>query len=321
MSNNVGTFSKWSCLKKDTNQISGKERRAVVILAIVFLIVLTSYISIQNLQSSINEEDGLGVTSLMCVYIASGVSCFVAPLAIRLVSVKGMIIISCMVHLLYACCNFYPMFWTIVPASVLLGTISGPLWTAQGMYITICAYIHTDRSTKNPSHVLGKYFGTFFGIYVWSNIIGNLMSSLLLNLNRISNDENNTNVSQVYNLTIHQIGRSAHRCGVHYCPKFSDFEHSTSAKLDTEYFNYLLCLFVAFVTVGLAISILILPPMPKSAKRKENTSAISSILSTVKLLRDPTMSLLCPSVIAYALAEAFRWTDVSHVRTCIEFSH
>ena len=321
MSTKNGTFYTWSCLKKDTNQISGKERRAVVILAIAFLIVLTSYISIQNLQSSINEEGGLGVTSLMCVYIASGVSCFVAPLAIRLVSVKGVIIISCMVHLLYACCNFYPVFWTIVPASVLLGSISGPLWTAQGMYITTCAYIHVGRSKKNPSHVLGKYFGTFFGIYVWSNIIGNLMSSLLLNLGRVSNYEITTNVSKVYNLTIHQIGGGTPRCGVHYCPKFSNFVHSASAKLDKEYFYYLLGLFVAFVTVGLAISILILPPIPMSAKRKENTSTVSSISSTVKPLRDPTMSLLCPSVIAYALAEAFRWTDVSHVRTCIEFNH
>ena len=306
-----------SCFNAETNQLLGKERKCVMILAIVFLVVFTSYMSIQNLQSSINEADGLGVTSLMCVYIAFGISCVFAPLVVRILSAKGVIVTSCLVHLVYAISNFYPRFWTILPTSVLLGLTSGPFWTAQGMYITTCSYIYADRSKKSPSHILSKYFSTFNIIFVWSTIIGNIMSSVLLNLQRPT-DGSSTNVSILYTST-HNISiingseHMKHRCAIYFCPETGGNVAAANEKPDTEYLYYLLGLFVTFVAIGTGIAVICLPPLPKTPDGRQKTRSVSSVGACVGLLRNPTMILLCPSFVAYSWAEGFRWSDISHV--------
>ena len=311
--------SKLRCLRGETNRIRGRERRSVAILAVVFLLVFTSYISIQNLQSSINEEDGLGVMSLMCVYIAATISCVFAPLAIRVVSVKGVIIISCMVHLLYACSNFYPRFWTIIPTSVLLGSISGPFWTAQNMYTSTCSYIYAERCKKNAGQALSKFFSTFSVIFVWSNIIGNIMSSVLLNIGTESENNIFPNASVFLNTSLNDSGQNYSKiinypCAVQYCPDFSGGKISTTTDSTKQYLYYLLGLFVACVGIAFGIAIIFLPPIPKaSTNSQENVSVVYSITSCGRALRKPTLFLLCPSFLAYSWGEGFRWSDVSQV--------
>ena len=308
-------ISKSKCFNGNENQMTGKERRAVAILAVVFLVVFTSFTSIQNLQSSINEVDGLGVTSLMCLYIAALISCTFSPLAIRLSSAKGVIIVCCVVHLLYACSNLYPRFWTIIPTSLLLGCVTGPFWTAQGMYVTTCAFQYADRSKKDLGHTLGRYFSTFSIIYVWSYIIGNIMVSILLNLDnvKIPDDQIYSNVSTALNTSLNATQKPTHRCAVHYCPDFSESE-TPASQHDNKYLYYLLGLFVACVAIGLGIAIFLLPPIPKMPRTtNSNRRVLSSLTSCGRLLADPTMSLLCPSILAFSWAEGLRWSDISHV--------
>ena len=47
--------------------------------------------------------------------------------------VSGCLSLAWLCHILYTLAQFYPAWETLVPASILLGAMTGPTWTAQGM--------------------------------------------------------------------------------------------------------------------------------------------------------------------------------------------
>ncbi|KAK3103106.1 hypothetical protein FSP39_016480 [Pinctada imbricata] len=298
----------------NTDSLEGKELRSVIVLSFVFLCVFTAFISIQNLQSSINEEGGLGIISLLCVYIFSTLSNIFAPLAIKILTAKWVIIVSCASHLLYAISNFYPRLYTLVPTSILLGCITGPFWTSQGMYITTCSFKYAERTKKNASHILGKFFSVFFFIYVWSSIIGNLLSSVLLNLK--SDKPHNLNITLTLNISnTSTSAKCCNRCVIEYCPRTEIIKDKPEeSSQDKASLYYLLGAFVTCVFIGLLIASILLPPIPRGKPRGQSTShsSLSSLASCGTLLRKPTLLLLVPSFVAFSWAETFRWTDVTN---------
>ena len=311
------------------DELIGKETRSVVVISIVFVAVFTSYNSIQNLQSSVNQEEGLGVLSLMCVYGTIIVSAIFAPVAIRTLSAKGVIILSCCIHILYAASNYYPTYWTILPASVILGSISGLFWAAQGTYITTCAYLNARRRAKDPDHVLGKYFSMFSTIFVASAVIGNIMSSVLLNMN-LSNDnylnnvETKNDTTLAINSTLH-LNESQPRshndsnggeliCAVDFCPYTSRSGSSKRLLEDRTSLYVLIGAFIGCIAIGLGIAVFFLPPLPKvSTAQVDDVSFRSAALACAKILKDKKMMLLCPSFVAFGWAQSFRWTDITQV--------
>jgi hypothetical protein len=99
--------------------LSGKERRTVITLSIIFVVVFSGFSGIQNLRSTLNNESGREVISLSAMYGCFLLSPFFAPGSfIRVLTAKGCVIICCIPHVLYAASNLYPVFWTLLLASV-----------------------------------------------------------------------------------------------------------------------------------------------------------------------------------------------------------
>ena len=65
------------------------------------------------------------------------------------------------------------IYWTIIGTAALNGVGASILWTAQGKYISECA------TNKNKGR-LNSYFWVF---YMSSQIIGNLVGSIVLHIN------------------------------------------------------------------------------------------------------------------------------------------
>ena len=94
----------------------------LLIVSSAFLLLFTAFQSLSNLQSSLNKDEGLGLASLSVIYAALIVSCmFVPPLVINKLGCKWTIAASMVCYCTYTIANFYSSWYTLIPASLLLG--------------------------------------------------------------------------------------------------------------------------------------------------------------------------------------------------------
>ncbi|VDI24110.1 Hypothetical predicted protein [Mytilus galloprovincialis] len=264
---------------KRGDSTSGHEIRNTYILSASFFFVFTAYLAIQNLQSSLNQEAGLGVTSLSCLYGFIIISAVLAPTVLKVIGGKLALVIAWILHIVYTLSNFYPTFGTLVPSSILLGLVSGPLWTAQSIYITRNAYSLADRTGKDAHVLLSRLNGIFFTIYELTQISGNLVSSAVL-----------------YKSASHSSNASSTTCGVNDCPAIS----GNATVLDqpsSDVVYTMLGVFLVFDVIGLILTATFLPPLPKS-QWTESSSIKESVTSCFFTFGDMKMLLLsyvsCP---------------------------
>eukprot|EP00058_Branchiostoma_floridae_P013373 XP_002598861.1 hypothetical protein BRAFLDRAFT_90114 [Branchiostoma floridae] len=146
----------------NTASSAAKKRRLMINLIVQsfgFLLLFTAYQSLQNLQSSINDDRNIGQTSLAVLYGVLIPSCpFLAPVVMGLLGLKWTITGSMALYVVFTIANYWLEFYTLIPASVLVGAAAACLWAANGAYLTELAI---------------KYAQT-------SQIWGNLISSLVL---------------------------------------------------------------------------------------------------------------------------------------------
>ncbi len=112
---------------EDCNDKAEKRKilKNLAIVSCAFMFLFTAFQSLQNLQSSLNKVEGLGLASLSVVYGALIVSCmFVPPLVISKLGCKWTVAASMSLYVLYTVANFYSTWYTLIPASILLGEFS-----------------------------------------------------------------------------------------------------------------------------------------------------------------------------------------------------
>jgi MFS family permease len=83
-------------------------------------------------------------------------------------------------YLLFVVSNLYPTYYTTFPAAILLGFGASILWTGQGTYLTTVANADAAARALSPAAMLGLFNGVFFGIFQCSQVLGNVLSSLVL---------------------------------------------------------------------------------------------------------------------------------------------
>lgn len=100
-----------------------KIMKNMLIVSFGFLFLFTAFQSLQNLQSSLNPDKGLGLASLSVIYAALILSCmFVPPLMVGRLGCKWTLVISMIGYVLYTASNYYARWWTLIPASIIIGT-------------------------------------------------------------------------------------------------------------------------------------------------------------------------------------------------------
>ncbi|KAL3857468.1 hypothetical protein ACJMK2_012137 [Sinanodonta woodiana] len=266
----------------------GNELYGTVILSLAFTFIFTAYLAIQNLQSSLNQVDGLGMISLSCLYATIIVSGILAPAIIRAIGVKWCLIASFICHIIYTGTNFYPTFATLVPSSVLLGITAGPMWTGQSVYIANKAFSYAQRANKDPHAILSFYNGIFFCMYETTQITGNIISSVVLH-------------QGTYNMTNNTL------CGKDDCPIVTN---SSQIEEPERYIVYtLLGVFLGCDFIGLLISAFLLPPLSPLMDDGNQDNVRQSLISCGKALGDLDLVFLVPLTMFMAMEQAILWTD------------
>ncbi|CAO2628821.1 Protein unc-93 homolog A [Lemmus lemmus] len=158
----------------------GRNLKNVLVVSCGFFLLFTAYGGLQNLQSSLYNEDGLGVATLSTIYCSMMLSSmFLPPVLIKRFGCKWTMVGSMCCYMTFSVANFYPDWYTLIPTSILLGLGAAPLWSAQCTYITIMGNFQAQKEGKLAKDVVNHYFGIFFLIFQSSGMWGNLISSLV----------------------------------------------------------------------------------------------------------------------------------------------
>jgi len=135
----------------------------VILLGFAFLLDTTPIIGLSRLQSSLHRDDGLGVIAASVLYAALIVSSMFLPkLLITGMGHKWTIVVCYVGYILWIPANGYAVWATMIPASVIVGLCSAPLWASQLSYITIAASQYSRISRERQDAVITRFMGIFF---------------------------------------------------------------------------------------------------------------------------------------------------------------
>ncbi|TMS35001.1 hypothetical protein L596_002488 [Steinernema carpocapsae] len=149
------------------------------IISCAFLFLFTAFHGLQNLQTSVNGD--LGADSLCVFYISLAISSlFVPSFMINRLGCKMTLVYAIIVYILYMAANFLPRYYSLIPASVLGGIAGSCLWAAKCVYITESGIKYAKLNIEAQNVVIVRFFGYFFMIVHLGQVIGNLLSSVIL---------------------------------------------------------------------------------------------------------------------------------------------
>ncbi|XP_071093960.1 protein unc-93 homolog A-like [Haliotis cracherodii] len=269
--------------------------RETLVVSASFLSAYTAYLALQSLQSSLNQEQGLGVVSLACLYGTVILSGILTPPFIRLVGPKWTLVIAWVCHCVYTASNFYPTWATLIPASILLGAIAGPMWTSQGLYITASGMRLSKISGEKLHAVLSKLNGVFFMCYECTQVTGNLISSLVLKQGSLIDSDNVTQI-----------------CGADDCPT-SGNTTTELAEPEPHIVYTLLGIFLACDVIALVLTLLFLPQFQKTPTSEDSTEQPlgmgRTLLSWFTALSDPKLLLLVMFFLSSAMSQGILFAD------------
>jgi MFS family permease len=280
---------------KDEDEISEidekTERRKymknLVVMGFVFFFVFTSYLSLRNLQSSLNDNGGLGMYSLSCVYAFLFIGSIFTTTIVQRLRPKVAMVVSTSGFLLYNLANFYPSFYTLVPASCAVGFSLAVIWTSQATYMANIAASFAELTGNKVQNIMSKFHGIFFMFFQSSQIVGGLISSLLLTSAPLPVETSNAttfydngytylNTTSLDGMTQVMYANVSGGddddfpiCGMGYCPGKA-FKKST-APIE-EYMVYMLMgIFLGCTLIGILILLFLLDPLEGVMKKSHAT--------------------------------------------------
>ena len=270
----------------------------LVILSFSFFFIFGPYLSVRNLQSSIIEDSTLAFFALSTIYASLFVGCIFATTIVQRLRPKRTMLLCMCSYVFYVAANYYPHYYTLVPAAFAVGFCMGNLWTAQATYLTNIAACYAETTGKTLRNVVSKFNGMFFGIFGVSQIVGGIISSTVLmnqhvttdlvytwpNIQNVSNATHDSTEYLMYNPDTDSVyaddsyaapaggddlgGISKSNatfpapqveCGAEFCN--SRQKPVTSSPVDTHVLYILLAIYGGLMLVGILITLCFLDPL------------------------------------------------------------
>ena len=166
-------------------------------VALSYLSVFGAYLGIQALQSSLNQEANLGLTSLCVLNGCFMLSTLVTPTIIRIAGTKYSLIGGYFVFLLYTLSNAYPSWYTLIPTSFLVGIALGPVSASMNTHVTNVAIKYAHGFNQKTQHLIVNFSGVLSFHIQLAQATGSLLSSVVL----ISCDTGNNSTMNLPNFT------------------------------------------------------------------------------------------------------------------------
>ncbi|XP_022917651.2 UNC93-like protein isoform X1 [Onthophagus taurus] len=287
----------------------------VLMLGAAFMIHFTAFWGASNLQSSVNADEALGTFTLASIYgslILSNI--FLPVVVIRWLGCKWAVAVSFIAYMPFIMAQFYPKFFTMIPAGLLVGFGGGPLWCAKCTYLTVASEAFAKISGLNADAIVTRFFGVFFMFYQFSQVWGNLISSAILSTGG-SSDNTNETISNITTVFISSIKNTSidNFCGANFCPGTTqesnpNLEPPPSSKINLIAGIYLLCMVVACLIVAFGVDSL----TRYNRGRQGSGSGLSGfkmLAVTLKHLSHPYQLLILPITMFIGAEQAFIAAD------------
>ncbi|GAB6022964.1 Protein unc-93 A [Chamberlinius hualienensis] len=281
----------------------------VFILALGVGIFTMGLNPIDDLQSSLNSEQGLGVASLSIKYATMIIGNLLTnTILIRMLGAKKALVFGAMLYGVYIVANFYVTWYTLIPLTLISGFGGALMWTTLGNYLARLAQKYSQVEDKNEHSIKARFFACK-GIAGYSfAAVGSLISSIVLQAGVRANAPD-PSTSSHYKL-----------CGIDYCNEdlnvhsdiVSNGTTNTTSIIDKapdQISVYILCgvclAAVVFAVIILTLFVDALPALHVEEPRDSSKSPLWLFLSTVSLWKNPKQILLIPISIVYGFQEAF----------------
>jgi hypothetical protein len=264
------------------------------------------------LQSSINTKDSLGTISLAAIYGSLVISCIFLPtLLIRRLTVKWALFFSMLCYAPYIGAQFYPEFYTLIPAGILVGIGAAPMWASKATYLTQLGQVYAKLTEQNIEAIIVRFFGFFFLAWQSAELWGNLISSLVLSSGAhggSGGSDSHVNISET----------AFDSCGANFCVAESHENSNLQRPPDSEIF---LISIIYLTCIGVAVTIiaLFMDPLSRYGERRrgsisaQQVSGIQLLAATFRQLKKPNQQLLIPLTVFIGMEQAFIGADFTQV--------
>lgn len=176
--------------------------RNVILVGVGSLLFYSGMNPMTVLQSSLNSEDGLGVVSLAIKSAFMILGSLLASAILHRFGCKRTLVVGGFFYASYVAANFYPTWYTMVPASCVSGAAATIFLTAQKVYLAKLAHHYASVTDIDVDRIQSRLFVLMTVCVKLSSTIGYFVSSVILG-------------TQDYD----QFMASARLliCGAHYC--------------------------------------------------------------------------------------------------------
>ncbi|KAG7155753.1 UNC93-like protein [Homarus americanus] len=272
----------------------------IIIISVAFTFLFTSYNSMANLQSSINETTG--TTALSTLYGALVVSCcFLPSWFIKTLRTKYTMAVCMLGYSTYIAAQFYPKMYTLVPTAIILGLGAAPMWSAKCTYLTKVGARYAEIIGDNTEVVITRFFGIFFLFFQSTQVWGNLISSSVLSVGVDTEDK---------------TPEELERCGYNFCPWDSP-SNSTNDTTDgiPEWQTYTMAsIYLVFALLSSVIIVLFVDPLSKFVgddkyDATEGKTGLQLLVASFNHMRHPYQLLIIPLTIWSGVEQAFLGAD------------
>jgi len=149
-------------------------------LGISFLLLFSSSFGIRSSISSLGDDKRL---SLLCFGLIFSLTWFGGVCANPIISKirpKWTLALATSGFIVFPLSMFYMSYYTTLPACIYHGFCIGLLWGTEGVYLINAASTYSLVTAEPLANIVRKFNGVIFSLFLCSNIVGNLMSTLIL---------------------------------------------------------------------------------------------------------------------------------------------
>ncbi|XP_032691668.1 UNC93-like protein isoform X2 [Odontomachus brunneus] len=277
--------------------------RNILTISCAFMVNFTAFMGASNLQSSINADQSLGTFTLSAIYgslLFSNI--FLPALVISWLGCKWTMSVSILAYMPFIVSQFYPKFYTMIPAGLSVGLGGGPLWCAKCTYLTVAAEAYSTISDVAADVLVTRFFGLFFMFYQMAQVWGNLISSAVLSYGVDTVTTNMTLNSSIV----------AENCGANFCGvsgmKNTNLQSPPVERIHLISGIYLACMILACLIIAFGVDSLSRYDRNR-ARSVKGTSGFKLLAVTLKLLKEKSQLLILPITMFIGAEQAFLFAD------------
>lgn len=304
MTETTGRFVKVSSANFEPSE-RWRIMKNILAIGCAFMVNFTAFMGAANLQSSINADQSLGTFTLSAIYgslLFSNI--FLPALIISWLGCKWTMSVAILAYMPFIASQFYPRFYTMIPAGLSVGLGGGPLWCAKCTYLTVAAEAYSSVSDIAADVLVTRFFGLFFMFYQMAQVWGNLISSAVLSYGIDTVATNVTLNSSVV----------AETCGANFCGvSNAEDENPNLQPPAVERIHlisgiYLGCMILACLIIAFCVDSLSRYDKNR-ARSVKGSSGLKLLAVTLKLLKERRQLLILSITLFIGAEQAFLFAD------------